>query len=104
MHTTKYLWLMMLVLSVVLVLTGCNITKKTSAGNDTTPAEGTTYEIIIEAGSMVAGLDENNFPPMGFWNENQELMGFDIDFGEELAKRMGVTIEWGNPPSGTTML
>lgn len=41
MHTTKYLWLMMLVLSVVLVLTGCSITKNTSADKDTTPVSFT---------------------------------------------------------------
>lgn len=94
MHKKSYLWQLVLVLSATLVLTGCGGTKMSPADKEDTQAEATTYELIFEEGRIVAGLDENNFPPMGFWNENQELLGFDIEFGEELAKRLGVTIEW----------
>lgn len=42
---------------------------------------------------IVVGLDDN-FPPMGFRNEKNELVGFDIDMAREAAKRMGVEVEF----------
>ena len=47
---------------------------------------------------IVVGLDDN-FPPMGFRDEKNELVGFDIDMAREAATRMGVeaefkTIDW----------
>ena len=38
------------------------------------------------------GLDDS-FPPMGFRNENNEIIGFDLDVAAEVTKRMGVTLE-----------
>lgn len=42
---------------------------------------------------IVVGLDDN-FPPMGFRNEKNELVGFDIDLAREAAKRLGVEVEF----------
>ena len=42
---------------------------------------------------IVVGLDDN-FPPMGFRDEKNELVGFDIDMAREAAKRMGVEVEF----------
>ena len=42
---------------------------------------------------IVVGLDDN-FPPMGFRDEKNELVGFDIDMAREAAKRMGVQVEF----------
>lgn len=41
----------------------------------------------------MVGLDDN-FPPMGFRDEKNELVGFDIDMAREAAKRMGVAVEF----------
>lgn len=68
-----------------LVLTACGGDKKT--------AEQNTWEKIQAEGKMVAGLDDN-YPPMGYRNEKNELIGFDIEMGKELGKRLGVTIDW----------
>ena len=48
---------------------------------------------------MILGLDDS-FPPMGFRDENDQVVGFDIDLATEVAKRMGVElviqpIDWG---------
>ncbi len=40
-------------------------------------------------GVFVLGLDDS-FPPMGFRDENNEIVGFDIDLAKEVAKRLGV--------------
>lgn len=42
---------------------------------------------------LIMGLDDT-FAPMGFRNEKGELIGFDIDLANEVAKRMKVTIEF----------
>ena len=39
---------------------------------------------------FVLGLDDA-FPPMGFRNEDNEIVGYDIDLGKEVAKRLGLT-------------
>lgn len=40
------------------------------------------------AAPIVIGLDDN-FPPMGFRDEKNELVGFDIDLAKEAGKRLG---------------
>ncbi|RMX05902.1 amino acid ABC transporter substrate-binding protein [Corticibacter populi] len=42
---------------------------------------------------IVVGLDDN-FPPMGFRDEKNELVGFDIDMAREAAKRMNIEAEF----------
>ena len=42
---------------------------------------------------LVVGLDDN-VPPMGFRDEKNELVGFDIDMAREAARRMGTDIEF----------
>ena len=40
---------------------------------------------------MVIGLDDN-FAPMGFRNEKNEIVGFDIDLAREACKRAGMEV------------
>ena len=42
---------------------------------------------------IVVGLDDN-FPPMGFKNEKNEIVGFDVDLAKEAAKRLGREVEF----------
>ncbi|KQR45071.1 amino acid ABC transporter substrate-binding protein [Acidovorax sp. Leaf160] len=42
---------------------------------------------------IVVGLDDN-FPPMGFRDDKNQLVGFDIDMAREAARRMGVEVEF----------
>ena len=66
---------LILVMSMV-VLTGC--------GNN---QQGKTDKKII------VGLDDN-FPPMGFIGDNNEIIGFDIDLAKEASKRLGREVEF----------
>ena len=48
---------------------------------------------------FVVGLDDH-YAPMGFRNDKNEIVGFDVDLAKEAAKRMGVEfqfkpIDWG---------
>lgn len=45
------------------------------------------------AAKIVVGLDDN-FPPMGFRDDKNQLVGFDIDMAREAAKRLGVEVEF----------
>jgi polar amino acid transport system substrate-binding protein len=42
---------------------------------------------------IVIGLDDN-FPPMGFRDEKNELVGFDIDLAREAARHLGAQVEF----------
>ncbi len=78
-------------LSILLAMTlclgaaGCGNT----ASDETADANGeaSTGEKII------VGLDDQ-FPPMGFRDENNEIVGFDIDLAKAAAEKMGVEIEF----------
>ena len=43
------------------------------------------------AAAIVVGRDDH-FPPMGFRDEKNEIVGFDIDLAKEAAKRLGVQV------------
>jgi len=59
---------------------------KSEAPSAATPAPAAVAKIVV-------GLDDN-FPPMGFRDEKNELVGFDIDLAREAAKRLGVEVEF----------
>ena len=47
----------------------------------------------VESIAKVVGLDDS-FPPMGFKDEKNEIVGFDIDLAKEVAKRLGREVEF----------
>ncbi|MBN2859813.1 MAG: transporter substrate-binding domain-containing protein, partial [Sphaerochaetaceae bacterium] len=50
-----------------------------------------SLEKILESGEFVLGLDDS-FPPMGYRNDDNEIVGFDIDLAKEVTSRMGVEL------------
>lgn len=59
-----------------------------------TPKEGAeddSLQKVKDAGVFKLGLDDS-FPPMGFRNDDNEIVGFDIDLAKEVCKRMGVEL------------
>jgi polar amino acid transport system substrate-binding protein len=52
---------------------------------------------IAKAGKIVYCSDISG-PPLGFFDENSQPTGSDIDLGNEIAKRLGVKAEWANTP------
>lgn len=53
--------------------------------------EDKSLDSIKEKGKFILGLDDS-FPPMGFRDENNEIVGFDIDLAKEVTARMGVEL------------
>ncbi|MCX7656815.1 MAG: amino acid ABC transporter substrate-binding protein [Treponemataceae bacterium] len=53
--------------------------------------EDLSLKKIKEKGAFVLGLDDA-FPPMGYRNEQNEIVGYDIDLAREVARRLGVQL------------
>ena len=81
MKKTAMIFAAVLVAVSGLAFTGCK--KKT----DSTPVNA--VEALKARGVFVLGLDDS-FPPLGFRDDNNEIVGYDIDLAKEVAKRMGV--------------
>lgn len=82
----KYVVLPVITLLASFLLTACDNPSKstTSATNDATQPQKQT---------IVIGLDDD-FPPMGFRDESNNLVGFDIDLAREAAKRANLDVEF----------
>ncbi len=78
---------LMMSLTAGVLLSGCG---KSEAPQQAAP---TAAPAPAAPARIVVGLDDN-FPPMGFRNEKNELVGFDIDLAREAAKRLGVEVEF----------
>ncbi|MDR2016201.1 MAG: amino acid ABC transporter substrate-binding protein [Burkholderiales bacterium] len=70
----------------VALLFGCDSKEKTAA----VPAVPAPPPAMTK---IVIGLDDN-FPPMGFRDEQNQITGFDIDLAIETAARLGVEVEF----------
>ena len=46
---------------------------------------------VLDSGKFILGLDAT-FKPMGYTDENDEIVGFDIDVAEEVCSRLGVEL------------
>ncbi|MBI4654264.1 MAG: transporter substrate-binding domain-containing protein, partial [Nitrospirae bacterium] len=55
--------------------------------------EKSIVDIVKENGVVRIGTG-NKTPPMNYIDEKGSWVGFDIDLGDEIAKRLGVKIEW----------
>lgn len=89
----------MMMVAMLAVFAGCSSSSDTSSGTaDSGTAQDNSLQNVLDKGTLVLGLDDS-FPPMGFRDENNNIVGFDIDVATEVANRMGVElklqpIEW----------
>ena len=77
------LFIMVAAIACSLMICGC--TKKEAAGAKQVNA----VEALKARGVFVLGLDDS-FPPLGYRDDNNEIVGYDIDLAKEVAKRLGV--------------
>lgn len=71
-----------ILLLITFVLTGCK----------TSQTELNSLKTIQDKGKMIVGF--TNYPPLGFQNETGETVGLDIEIAKEVAKRLGVSVEF----------
>lgn len=107
----KRIYSMLLAALLVLSMTACG-TKDVGKGSNadgTTTDEGNTktddnnsedssLKYIKDRGKFILGLDDQ-FPPMGFRDDNDNIVGFDIDLATAVCEKLGVElvlqpIEW----------
>ncbi len=77
----KVIMLCLCIMAAGFVLAGCGQQTKQAATDNS------------KAGKIVVGLDDN-YPPMGFRDENNNITGFDVDLAKEAAKRLKREVEF----------
>lgn len=88
---TAVILMLVLVLSMI-SLVGCSndAAKQETLEEETSQQESTaqedSFEKIKAKGKVVMGLDDT-FAPMGFRDENNKIVGFDVDLAQEVFKR-----------------
>ncbi len=65
--------------------------KKDEETDDEDQNKDSSLDNVLDAHQFVLGLDAT-FKPMGYTNEDDEIVGFDIDVAEEVCARLGVDL------------
>lgn len=88
------------VLAFSTLLGGCSSSKdsassasSSSASSASSQSEDASLDYIMDKGELIVGLDDQ-FPPMGFRDDDNNIVGFDIDLAKEVGKRMGVEVKF----------
>jgi len=66
------------------------------AGPFSSAMAGENLDRIMDSGTIKVSTDPN-WPPQSFINDDNKMDGFDVDVAKEIAKRMGVEIEFVTP-------
>jgi len=90
-NITKLILIMLILAFGVVSLAGCSNQTANQAPSQTSNQEETSagedsFEKIKERGYVIMGLDDT-FAPMGFRDENNEIVGFDVDLAKEVFNR-----------------
>lgn len=83
----------LLLVITILILNTISCKKNIEPSSKNEKGMDSSLKTVKKSGKFVVGLDDS-FPPMGFRDENGNIVGFDIDLAEEVAKRMGVKAEF----------
>ncbi|WP_102029148.1 amino acid ABC transporter substrate-binding protein [Salirhabdus sp. Marseille-P4669] len=85
----KGLWV--LFLGLILTLAACGSADEDN--NKDSADSANLYDQIMEKGVITVGT-EGTYAPYSFHNEDDELTGYDVEVMREVAKRMGVEVEF----------
>jgi polar amino acid transport system substrate-binding protein len=75
---------------------GATAAPSADTGSGDTPIAGGLLDKVMKAGKIVMSTDPQ-YPPQSSLKEDGSFEGFDIEVGTEIAKRMGVPIEFQTP-------
>lgn len=83
----------MMMVAMLAVFAGCSSSSDTNSGTaDSGTAQDNSLQNVLDKGTLVLGLDDS-FPPMGFRDENNNIVGFDIDGCNRSSKSYGCRIK-----------
>lgn len=68
-------------------------TATTAAADETQAPETTGKAAALDYDKLIIGVDDT-FAPMGFLDENNELVGFDIDMAKAVGEKLGIEVEF----------
>lgn len=88
MKKISILLALVLMLTSVMCLAGCGEKAETA-----TDVNAIGWDYIQNKGELIVGLDDT-FAPMGFRDENNNLVGFDIDLANAVGKVLGVKVKF----------
>lgn len=80
------------------ILVGCG-SKNENQANESDKASGSAQEEDIslsrvkDLGKITVGLDDS-YPPMEYRDDDNKLVGFDIDLAEAIGEKLGVEVEY----------
>ena len=77
----KYILAFIILTLAAVLITGCGESNKDNS-----------WEKVQEKGEFALGLDDS-FPPMGFRDENGNIVGFDVDIAKEVCNRLGIELK-----------
>ncbi len=103
MKTKRLLALLLALVMMTAVFAGCgtdstapaddgNTADDTAAPADGDAAEDGSLQYVLDNGALILGLDDS-FPPMGYRDDNDEIIGFDIDVAAAVCEKLGVALE-----------
>lgn len=81
----KIISILIAITLILVCVTGCKKTEKTEVSADT------SLEKVLEKKAFVLGLDDA-FPPLGFRDEANNIVGYDIDLAKKVTARLGVEL------------
>lgn len=93
MRNLKKIAAVLLSLVLVIAMAACGNTPSANDGD----GDG-SLQRVKDAGKLIVAC-ETSWAPFAYVNENQELVGFDVEVAAEVAKRIGVEIEYASSNS-----
>ncbi|MBU3159965.1 ABC transporter substrate-binding protein [Clostridium frigoris] len=79
----KFMSIILVVTMASVLLVGCGQKK----------AKLNSLQAVKESGKLTVGLDDS-YPPMEFRDSKNKLVGFDVDLGDAVGKKLGVKTEY----------
>ena len=77
---------------IMMTFAACNSEKSNENKESSYSADADeSLQKVLDSGKFILGLDAT-FKPMGYTDENDEIVGFDIDVAEEVCSRLGVEL------------
>lgn len=96
MKTMKRALTLIMAVMMVAAMAACGNKPAASNGDETT-GDG-SLKRVQDAGKLIVAC-ETSWPPFAYIDDKQQLVGYDVEVAAEIAKRLGVEIEYSSSNS-----